>query len=59
MLDEAIDLSKLQVTPQIEIDSSSPRIDDTYCWVCGAAIIDVHCKIICKICGFTRDCSDP
>jgi len=35
------------------------RIDDTYCWVCGAAIVDVHCKIVCKHCGFMRDCSDP
>jgi hypothetical protein len=35
------------------------RFDDTYCWVCGAAIVDVHCKIVCQHCGFTRDCSDP
>jgi hypothetical protein len=35
------------------------RLDDTYCWVCGAAIVDVHCKIVCKHCGFMRDCSDP
>lgn len=35
------------------------RFDDTYCWVCSAAIVDVHCKIVCKYCGFMRDCSDP
>ena len=55
----AIDLDNLQVDPQIEIDPADPRRDDTYCWVCGAAIVEVHCKIVCKNCGFTRDCSDP
>lgn len=33
--------------------------DDTYCWMCGAAVDKRHCKIICLACGFTRDCSDP
>jgi len=55
---KAVDPTHLQVDPQIEIDPSNPRADDTYCWVCGAAIVDVHCKIVCKTCGFTRDCSD-
>jgi hypothetical protein len=40
-------------------DRDQPRFDDTYCWVCGAPIVDVHCKIVCKQCGFMRDCSDP
>jgi hypothetical protein len=35
------------------------RFDDTDCWVCGAAIIAMHCKIVCNHCGFMRDCSDP
>jgi 8-oxo-dGTP diphosphatase len=35
------------------------RVDDTYCWVCGADVLKRHCKIICTTCGFTRDCSDP
>jgi hypothetical protein len=54
-----LDLESLQADPQIEIDPSNPRADDAYCWVCEAAIVDVHCKIVCKNCGFTRDCSDP
>jgi hypothetical protein len=29
------------------------------CWICGAAILERHCKIVCQNCGFTRDCSDP
>jgi 8-oxo-dGTP diphosphatase len=33
--------------------------DDTYCWMCGAAVEKRHCKIVCLSCGFTRDCSDP
>jgi 8-oxo-dGTP diphosphatase len=33
--------------------------DDTYCWTCGGPVVKRHCKIVCKVCGFTRDCSDP
>ena len=34
-------------------------VDDTYCWLCNGAVTKRHCKIICQVCGFTRDCSDP
>jgi hypothetical protein len=33
--------------------------EDRVCWVCGGATAYRHCKIICTVCGFTRDCSDP
>lgn len=33
--------------------------DDTYCWVCGGSVDKHNCKIICRTCGFIRDCSDP
>ena len=33
--------------------------DDTYCWLCLGPVVKRHCKIICEICGFMRDCSDP
>ena len=33
--------------------------DDTYCWLCNGSVTKRHCKIICQICGFMRDCSDP
>lgn len=33
--------------------------DDTYCWLCHGPVIKRHCKIVCQVCGFTRDCSDP
>ena len=34
-------------------------VDDTYCWLCNGPVIKRHCKIVCQLCGFTRDCSDP
>ncbi len=34
-------------------------VDDTYCWMCKGPVVKRHCKIICQICGFTRDCGDP
>ena len=33
--------------------------DDTYCWTCGGPVTKRHCKIVCQVCGFMRDCSDP
>ena len=42
-----------------EVVVNDRHVDDAYCWICGAAIIDVHCKIVCHRCGFMRDCSDP
>jgi hypothetical protein len=29
------------------------------CWVCGAVMREIKCKIVCPHCGYTRDCSDP
>ncbi len=29
------------------------------CDVCGGPTYETRCKIICRRCGFTRDCSDP
>jgi hypothetical protein len=33
--------------------------EDRTCWVCGGETAYRNCKITCKNCGFTRDCSDP
>ncbi|NKE69355.1 hypothetical protein MNODULE_01125 [Nitrospiraceae bacterium HYJII51-Mn-bac16s-1-B09] len=30
-----------------------------WCDLCGAPMLDLHCKLICRRCGFKRDCSDP
>ena len=29
------------------------------CELCGGPVLERHCKIICQICGYQRDCSDP
>lgn len=29
------------------------------CEICGAPVLERHCKVICLNCGYTRDCSDP
>jgi len=29
------------------------------CVICDSTnVIEIHCKVICRNCGFTRDCSD-
>ena len=30
-----------------------------YCDLCGNPMLDLHCKLVCKTCGYRRDCSDP
>jgi len=54
------------VPPPLAAQSNKPShkpiyqpVDDTYCWVCNGAVTKRHCKIVCQVCGFTRDCSDP
>ena len=29
------------------------------CDVCGTKMVEIHCKLVCPQCGYTRDCSDP
>ncbi len=29
------------------------------CDRCGASMIERHCKLVCRVCGYQRDCSDP
>lgn len=29
------------------------------CDVCGGPTYLLHCKQVCRVCGYTRDCSDP
>ena len=41
------------------IPAIAGRVGKMTCWLCGAAVVPLHCKIICGNCGFTRDCSDP
>ncbi len=42
--------------------ATSPYIDTGVtpaCDVCGGPTFELRCKIICRTCGYTRDCSDP
>ena len=29
------------------------------CDICGAPMLELHCKLVCTRCGYKRDCSDP
>jgi uncharacterized Zn finger protein (UPF0148 family) len=29
------------------------------CDLCGAAMYEHNCKIVCPNCGYKRDCTDP
>jgi len=52
-------LATQHVSRRANSSDAAGSADDTSCWVCGAAVIKHHCKIICIVCGFRRDCSDP
>ena len=30
-----------------------------FCDLCGAQMLNLHCKLICEQYGYKRDCSDP
>ncbi len=40
-------------------DGSEPPASSVACDICGAPMLDRHCKLVCLSCGFQRDCSDP
>lgn len=46
-----IDESKAQST------AKAPKV--WLCDICGAEVLDLHCKLRCTNCGFMRDCTDP
>lgn len=29
------------------------------CDLCGSSMTEFHCRLICRACGYQRDCSDP
>lgn len=44
------------------VDPAHPPTDHAAvvrCDLCGAAMLDLHCKLVCRRCGYKRDCSDP
>lgn len=44
-------------TPETPEEPDQP--DQPVCDLCGGAMIDRHCKLVCRACGYQRDCSDP
>ncbi|HEV8244088.1 MAG TPA: hypothetical protein VGQ07_08840 [Nitrospirales bacterium] len=52
----ASDLLHNEANPPSQSPSASPG---ELCDICGCPMLDVHCKLICRNCGFMRDCSDP
>ena len=45
--------------PSRELVKDMPSLHYLTCEICGNTMDEQHCKIICKNCGYTRDCSDP
>jgi len=45
---------------QVRLEQSAALLPpDALCDICGYPMLDIHCKLICRHCGFMRDCSDP
>jgi hypothetical protein len=38
---------------------SASNVDEPVCDLCGATMDERHCKLVCRQCGYMRDCSDP
>ena len=55
--DQGTDIS--EETPLRDILDILSDLHYLTCEICGHAMDEQHCKIICKNCGYTRDCSDP
>lgn len=51
--------SRMETRPPTPFEPAYRKEDDTYCWICNGPVIKRHCKIVCTVCGFMRDCSDP
>ena len=45
--------------PEAKPTPAPTRDDGLDCEICGARMQERSCKITCRNCGFTRDCSDP
>lgn len=55
--DQGTDIS--EETPLRDIPDILSDLHYLTCEICGQTMDEQHCKIICKNCGYTRDCSDP
>ena len=49
-----------EIAPKVSQQHKQPSTEPEYhCDLCGAAMQEWHCRIICNACGYQRDCSDP
>ncbi len=42
-----------------DVPRAGPGTPTVPCDLCGAPVLERHCKIVCRNCGYMRDCSDP
>lgn len=52
--------------PEPRPDPEPPRKDELLqailkpkCDLCGSMMVEWHCRMMCPMCGYQRDCSDP
>ena len=48
-----------QVLSHQYASESEPHEASPVCELCGGTVEQLHCKIKCLNCGYSRDCSDP
>lgn len=45
--------------PSSETSAAASQEQEFFCDLCGAPMLNLHCKLSCGRCGYKRDCSDP
>jgi hypothetical protein len=45
--------------PEPATDALLQSIIEPKCDLCGSLMIEWHCRMMCPMCGYQRDCSDP
>lgn len=58
-IDEVGTKPKSPLSKEVPRETAKPGEKIYWCDLCGAPMLDFHCKLICRQCGFKRDCSDP
>lgn len=57
--DDAAEPAKPDEPPDAGRAGRAGERDAIRCDLCGRAMIEFHCRLICHHCGYQRDCSDP
>lgn len=58
-IDEVGRSAGMSYSKEVPQDHGRPAEKIYRCDLCGVSMLDLHCKLICRRCGFKRDCSDP